>query len=211
MALDLLAFDWSGTVSNDLMVVFPSANNILMFFNRPPITLEHYREVFGYNIVDVYRSWGVNASFEQLNKMHSDFLKRQPRPKPMPGAVETVRKASNYANKVAVFSAHPEEEIRKDIENWGLEGYIDEVYGGITKHDDVDFSRMLRQMRAKSESTLYVADTTVDIDLAVRNLVRCAIVVNRKDYYQKPEKVRSNFPPARHYLNYISAQIPLLE
>jgi phosphoglycolate phosphatase-like HAD superfamily hydrolase len=79
------------------------------------------------------------------------------------------------------------------------------------KHLDNDFEKMLKDIGAKRETTLYVGDTTVDIELAKRNLVKCAAVVDTRYCYQDPKKVRSHFPQADFYLNDISALIPLLK
>lgn len=211
MNVEYLIFDHSGTLSNDLPVVFPSANNTLRIFGRPPITMAQYRGDFGKDIVAVYQKWGVNASLDELDRIHERFLKSQPRPEPIPFAVETVKIASRLVKKVVSFSAHPAEELKQDLRNWGVYGYFDAIYGNMRKHLDNDFEKMLKDIGAKRETTLYVGDTTVDIELAKRNLVKCAAVVDPRYCYQDPKKVRSHNPQADFYLNDISALIPLLK
>ncbi len=211
MSVDYLIFDHSGTISNDLKVVFPSANNTLRILGGKQITMDTYRADFGNDIVAVYKKWGVEASLEVLNRLHSEFLKSQPRPEVIPLAVETVKIASRLVKKVVSFSAHPTEEIKQDLRNWGIYGYFDKVYGDVRKHTDADFERMLKETGATRETALYVGDTTVDIELATRNLVRCAAVLDPRYCYQDPQKVRSHFPQAAFYLNDISALIPLLK
>lgn len=212
MNIETIVFDHSGTISNDFHIVWPSANNILRIFGRPQITEAQYRADYGDDIAAVYRKWGVNASIEELNRIHSRFLKSRPnRPKPIPFAVETVKSVSNLVRRVVSFSAHPAEELERDLRDWGVYGYFGRVYGGVRKHLDDDFRRMLRETGAKRQTMLYVGDTTVDICLAKRNLVRCAAVVDPRYCYQDPAKVRSNFPQADFYLNDISALVQLLK
>lgn len=210
VSVDYLIFDHSGTISNDLKVVFPSANNILRILGGKQITLDTYRADFGNNIVDVYKKWGVTASLADLNRLHSEFLKSQPRPEPIPFAVETVKIASRFVKKIASFSAHPTDELRQDLQNWGIYGYFARIYGGVRKHSNDEFQQMMKDLGATSENTLYVGDTTIDIDLAKRNGVRCAVVLNPKYCYQEPAKVRSHGAKADFYLNDISEIIFLL-
>lgn len=210
MSVDYLIFDHSGTISNDLKVVFPSANNILRILGGKQITMDTYRADFGKNLVDVYKKWGVTASLEVLNRFHSEFLKSQPRPEPIPFAIETVKLASRFVKKIASFSAHPTDELRQDLQNWGIYGYFNRIYGGVRKHSNDEFEQMMKDLGAAKETTLYVGDTTIDIDLSKRNGVRCAVVLNPKYCYQTPEKVRKHVPKADFYLNDISELIFLL-
>ena len=210
MNIETVDFDHSGTISNDFSLGVRSTNNLLRTFGKPQISEAQYREVFGKDIVGVYRSLGVDASLDELNRIHARFLQSQPRPEPIPFAVETVRVVSNIVDRVVSFSAHPEEELKQDLRNWGIYGYFDAVYGSARKQNDDDFERMLKETGAKRETTLYVGDTTIDIELAKRNLVKCAAVVNPKYCYQDLAKVRSHNPQADFYLNDISMLIDLL-
>ncbi len=211
MPIETIVFDHSGTLSNDFPLCFASTNNILRIFGSPRISEARYRAVFGNDVVAVYRGLGVSASLEELNKIHARYLKSESRPVQIPFAAETVKIASKLVKKIVGFSAHPEEEIRQDLLNWGIYGFFDKIYGGAQKQSDADFEKMLKETDSKRENTLFVGDTTVDIDLAKRNLVKCAVVVNPKYCYQEPEKVKSHYPSADYYLNDISALIPLLK
>ncbi|MEM4239574.1 MAG: HAD-IA family hydrolase [Candidatus Woesearchaeota archaeon] len=211
MSVDYLIFDHSGTISNDFSVVFSSANNILRIFGKPQITIAQYRADFGNDLASVYKKWGVDATIDELDKIHERFLKSQPRPEPVPFAVETIKIASRHVKKVASFSAHPTEELKQDLRNWGIYGYFDAVYGNARKQSNDGFEKILKDLGATKETTLYVGDTTIDIDMAKRNGVRCAAVVNPKYCYQEPQKVRSHIPPADFYLKDISELVPLLK
>ncbi len=211
VSVETLVFDHSGTLSNDFSIVLCSCNNILRIFGRPQITEVQYRADFGNDIVSVYKKWGVDASFEKLNEIHARFLNSQPRPEPIPFAVETVKTARRLVKKIVSFSAHPTEELRQDLRDWGIYGYFDAVYGNVRKHLDTDFKKMLEKTGARRETTLYVGDTTVDIELAKRNNIRCAVVLNRKYCYQNIETVRLHNPKADFCLDDISEIVPLLK
>ncbi|MEM4265617.1 MAG: HAD hydrolase-like protein [Candidatus Woesearchaeota archaeon] len=142
--------------------------------------------------------------------LHESFL-RLHRPQPIPFAVETVRLVRRMVRKVVSFSAHPESEVKKDLRDWGLYGYFDAVYGGVRKHLDADFGKMMKETNAKKETTLYVGDTTVDIELAKRNGVKCVTIVNPKYCYQDPQIVKAFLPPADFYIDDVSGIVGILK
>jgi phosphoglycolate phosphatase-like HAD superfamily hydrolase len=205
----VVAFDWSGTISNDLPITMESVNNIMRHFGRPPVSRQEYTARFGADLQAIYRTWGI-YDFNEVNRVHSAFLKNAPRPTPIPGAIEAICETSRNVRRAVVFSAHPSEEIIKDIKDWGLGGYIDNVFGGVSKSSDEDFARMLKETGAARNALLFVGDTTADIDAAKRNFAKSAVVVNPKYCYQEIERVRSHNPRADFYLNDISMLIDLL-
>jgi phosphoglycolate phosphatase-like HAD superfamily hydrolase len=206
----VVAFDWSGTISNDLPIVMESVNNIMRHFGRPPVSRQEYILRFGADLPAMYRAWGI-YDFDEVNRVHCAFLKNAPRPTPIPGAIDAICETSRNVRRAVVFSAHPGDEIIKDIENWGIGGYIDHVFGGVSKSSDEDFARMLKETKAASNLLLFVGDTTADIDAAKRNLAKSAVVVNPKYCYQEIERVRSHSTKPDYYLTDISALVPLLK
>ena len=57
---DYILWDWNGTIVDDLNINFKIINQLLKERNLPTITLQRYKEIFTFPIIEFYRSAGFD-------------------------------------------------------------------------------------------------------------------------------------------------------
>lgn len=188
--IDLLVLDWSGVVSNDRSAVLNTVNAILKRFGKPCVSLNEFCSFLTSTPDEFYKSRGIH---EDVSGLFLELFKQQKKPMPVPRAVEAV-KALRKIVPIAVFSAHPEEEVGGDIERYQLEGVFNFVYAGMNKAEPKGLHRLLEKAGTKRERALYAGDTVCDISLAARTGISSVAVVNPNYAYNSYEQIMLHKP-----------------
>ena len=70
-----IIWDWNGTLLNDGWLFVEVMNIVLKRRKMKPITLEKYREIFGFPVKDYYIELGFNFDRESFEKSGLEFIK----------------------------------------------------------------------------------------------------------------------------------------
>lgn len=70
---DYILWDWNGTIVNDLDINFKIINRLLKERNLPTITLQRYKEIFTFPIIEFYRSAGFDCQEYDYSLLVSDY------------------------------------------------------------------------------------------------------------------------------------------
>ena len=70
-----IIWDWNGTLLNDGWLFVDVMNSILTRRGMDTITLEKYREIFGFPVKDYYLKLGFNLKKEPFEKSGLEFIK----------------------------------------------------------------------------------------------------------------------------------------
>ncbi len=207
MAIDWV-LDWSGVVSNDLPITLVSANNILRHFGVSEINLDEFRNHVEKSPRDFWEQRGCDYGL--VRRLHEEFLRTyEIKPEPIPGAVDAVRKLRNFGS-VAVFSAHPERDLLRDIFRYELQHDINYAYGSAKKDATDDFEQMLQFTGAKKEDVVYADDTISGLILAHNAGVRSVAVVHPEYGYQS-RNLFEGYPlqPSLGYIEHLSQLVEI--
>lgn len=70
---DYILWDWNCTIVDDLNVNFKTINQLLEARNLPTITLQKYKEIFTFPIIEFYRSAGFDCQDYNYNLLVKDY------------------------------------------------------------------------------------------------------------------------------------------
>ena len=69
-----IIWDWNGTLLDDCKVCVKSFNRSLKKRNRRPISLDKYRSIFTFPVIDAYKKVGFDFKKESFSKVSNEFV-----------------------------------------------------------------------------------------------------------------------------------------
>jgi phosphoglycolate phosphatase-like HAD superfamily hydrolase len=120
-------------------------------------------------VVHFARKHGIEDDESKIQGKHIQYLNDAEKsgtiPFMVPGAKEILELLKKNSKKIALLSSHPPENIRKEMEGYGLKEYFDYVLGGST--DKVkSLIEICRKFSVVPELSAYVGDMISDIQSA---------------------------------------------
>lgn len=183
-------FDWSGTLSDDIMQVYGATMAVFEKMGARRISLEEYRREFELPYMDFYRKYIPNADKETQDRLYLDAIRSAGEPKPFPGARETLEALHAVGCRMALLSSHPQEKIDKEVRDYGFSGFFVQVDGGVYDKRDAINGIMLRCGFDRKE-TAYVGDMTHDVEAGKKAGITTVAVTWG---YQPREKLAGSGP-----------------
>lgn len=168
MPIDLLIFDWSGTISDDRHPVYEADMAILRKYGKPTASFEEwigfqapFRSTLGF-----LQFHGIEDDDEYLKGIFRDAylaaVHNGSRPQIYPGARETLMHLMLRNKKIAVVSSHPLKYLTEEAEEYGVSRFIQHLRGDA--NDKVPaIKEVCRTFGCPPESVGYVGDTVHDI------------------------------------------------
>ena len=194
-------FDWSGTISNDFLIVLGAVNCVLTQFGKPTISPAGLRRSFSTDLKSWYAARGID-DFDEVQRLYTEISGTNGKPKIIPGALEAVNRILELS-PVSIFSSHPYVHLEQEARSYGL------PTGKITLHGDVSkdietpnqgFEKLLKEI--PRERVLYFGDTIVDINLANHyRLISVAVADENYSYHDRRTLRKAN---PKYLINSIS-------
>ena len=198
----LIVFDLDGTLIDSSMDLALSVNATRAQAGLPPLPMETVATYIGNGAeMLIRRSLGPDASEDAVWEGLSFFLQYYREnmlvhTKLYPGVREALDSWRLSDKTMAVLTNKPERFSRDLIAGLGLKGYFARIYGGNSfetkKPDPYGLRLIMREMGFRSEQTLMVGDSSVDV-LTARNAgVACAGVtfgLRPEDFERYPPDV----------------------
>ena len=188
-------FDFNGTVLDDVEVCIKAENKTIEHFglDREPLTMDEYLHIFTFPVKDYYArvgfDWSKN-SYEEVGRYWFDwYCALKPEYKVYDGVVEMLKKNHELGNKNILLSASSLVELKKQLEELGIEEYFDEVLGidNIYAGSKVDIA--LDWIKDKNpDDCLMIGDSLHDLETAKAMGVKCVLVAKghqAKDILEK--------------------------
>jgi len=177
MSYDNIVFDWSGTLSDDFEICYESAMRVVESFGLGRLTVEEYVERFEMPYISFYRKLGLTAPKEEFDRRYRAVISGM-KPKPLPGARETLEQLSLRGKRMAVFSSHPHEKLVEEAADYGFAGFFEKILGGV--HDKrLALDGLLEELGFEKQSTLFVGDHMHEIEAGRAAGVAVAAVASR--------------------------------
>lgn len=178
-----IIYDFNGTVFDDVDICVECENETIKHFNlnREPLTKEEYLNIFTFPVKEYYHRVGfdfIEHSYEEIGdywfKLYS---KKQANCKVFDGVEEMLIKSHELGYKNILLSVSSLEELKKQIKQFGIDKYFDEVLGidNIYANSKVDIG--LKWIKDKDPSDcLMIGDSLHDKDVADAMKVKCILV-----------------------------------
>lgn len=179
-----LIWDFNGTIIDDVDVCLEAENNtIKKYLTRPPLTRDEYLHVFSFPVKSYYEKVGFTweeHSYEEIGDYwFEEYQKREDQIKVFDGVVDLLKKAREKGIKNVIISASKQEELTKQLKQYGVYDYFDEIYGASDIYAFSKTERGQKFMEDKNpEDCLYLGDSLHDLDTARTMGVRCILIAN---------------------------------
>ena len=161
-----IIFDWSGTISNDMMLAYKTNMRLLKDFDKPQMSFEQWKE-FAYagSAYGFLANLGVQADREKVFELSARYIDEEVAagtlPIIYPWAGETIRNVRQKC-RTAVLSSHPQGHLEQDAERYKIKKYFDHIRGGC--RDKARYIPVVcKKLGATVENTWYVGDEAADI------------------------------------------------
>ena len=168
-----IVWDWNGTLLDDLMVGVKTLNRMLEKRGLRQVTVEQYKELFGFPVEHFYRRIGFDLEQENLHEISVDFVKVYDEFAPGVGlhreAAGTLKEIRQAGLNQFVLSALREDLLKQMVEEFGLTPYFSQVCGSdnIYAAGKIERGRKMVEMYGiVPEETLMIGDTLHDAEVA---------------------------------------------
>jgi len=207
-----IIWDWNGTLLNDVDYSKNIINNILSDNDLPKLSLQKYREIFTFPIVDYYIAAGLDfskTSFEILGRNFIDeYESKKLTCSLFNHAVEVLSLIHKKGITQSVLSAYLHENLVKILDHYGLTKYFDYVNGldNIYAGSKVNIGlKLIEKINLPGDEILFIGDTLHDAEVANAMGVDCVLIANghqvKEKLILKHDKVFEDLNDLKKYLS----------
>lgn len=168
-----IVWDWNGTLLDDLETGVNTLNDMLARRGLPVLTLEEYKDRFGFPVIDFYHQVGFDMVKESLHELSVDFVSTYDRFAEgvclNPYVKEVLTGLRQSGKKQFVLSALREDLLQQMLHDFA----IDSLFDGVCGSDNIYAvgkiergQRMLQIIDICPRETLIVGDTVHDAEVA---------------------------------------------
>ena len=170
---DTIIWDWNGTLLDDLELSIKAVNVLLRERDLPILTLDRYKDIFGFPVINYYEKAGFDFSKEPFEIPARQYVKLyasgESDLKLFPDVVDTLSffKDNNY--RQIVLSAMKEDNLRKMISNAGISHFFDGIFGIKDNYAREKVSigkQVVENLNLNPEKCLMIGDTLHDAEVA---------------------------------------------
>jgi phosphoglycolate phosphatase len=172
-----IAFDWNGTLLDDMDAVVAAVNAFLAAVKRPAIDLATFHAAYTLPLTQLYRNLGVSeAELERLhdnyNIFHDHYETRAANANLRAGATEILTHARGNGIGTVIFSNHIVDPIRIQLKRLGIDAHFPEViafesralqFQGLTKGERL--KNYLTERKADPKNVIIIGDSVEEIEI----------------------------------------------
>lgn len=181
-------FDWSGTLSDDIIPIYTAAVKVLEKLGGKKISLQEFRREFELPYMNFFRKYVPNPDKEQADKIFARVFSSSSQP--FPKVKDILEFLHKKGIKMAILSSHPEKFLKNEVKDYGFQKYFMDVVGGVHNKIEV-INEIIKKNKFIPEETAYVGDMTHDIEAGKKAKV---ITIAVSWGYQSKEKLSREKP-----------------
>lgn len=179
---DYVIWDFNGTLLDDVMTGILSVNKLLSDRGLATVdSVERYREVFRFPIIDYYRALGFDFEAESYEKLApqwvSLYLENVKTAKLYCDVEQTLSYVKERGIRQTVLSATELQMLKGQLDDLGISGEFEEVMGldNIHAGSKVELAKQWREAHPHARA-LFVGDTDHDAKTAEAMEADCILV-----------------------------------
>jgi phosphoglycolate phosphatase len=168
-----IIWDWNGTLFNDIELCTNIMNQLLDEAELPNISIEKYREVFTFPVIDYYKALGHDVGSENWEKISHQFINEYETNKYKfsiyPDAKKVLSKIENLGISQSILSAYKQETLDELVAHFNLSKYfirligLDNIYAASKLENGL---KWMAELGLKKGEVLLVGDTLHDCEVA---------------------------------------------
>lgn len=196
-----IIWDFNGTLLDDTLASLTAVNTLLLRRNLPILSLETYRDLFGFPVKDFYLKAGFNLESEDWDKLAQEYYSaffENPSIKIREDAVKVLQFFSVEGVAQSLLSVAEHSMLLQMVRTAGVESFFANILGA-DNHDGLPKLEQARALLAKlncaPDSVLLIGDTLHDAEVARELGFQCMLI---SDGHQSEERLRTTgFPVFR--------------
>lgn len=166
-------WDWNGTLFNDVELCSDIMNQLLSEANLPKISVNEYRDVFTFPVIEYYKALGHDVSAENWEKISRQFINEYEANKYQfniyPDAREVLTKIKNLEISQSILSAYKQETLDELVAHFELSDFfiglvgLDNIYAASKLENGL---KWMKELGFAKGEVLLVGDTLHDCEVA---------------------------------------------
>lgn len=185
-AVSHIVWDWNGTLLDDVALCLSALNSVGKRRGVPPLTLERYRGIFTFPVIDYYKAAGFDFAHEPFSAPAEEWVAAYKEgvrtlARPYGGAVDVLDRLSRAGFRQTLLSAHEHGLLVELVRHFGLDGHFDKVMGigDIYAAGKRELGlAWLAESGFAPEAVLMIGDTLHDNEVAEAMGVRCILIAS---------------------------------
>lgn len=166
MKFRLIAFDWSGTVSDDRLPVYEANSRQARQYGLPVLAYEDWQHSASMTVIQHFNQYNVphsdDAIFAHFNEHYQQIYQGGLVPIVYPDAKKVLTAIKKQKIKTAIVSAHEEDQVKAEAKSFGILEHFDTISGS-ARNKTAALVRVCRDLGVDPSQTLYIGDTIFDI------------------------------------------------
>ncbi len=178
-----LIWDWNGTIIDDVCTCIEVLNSILVFYDKPQVTLEKYRGEFDFPVVNYYEKLGIDFSKVSYDVVAEQYItrynKKQYECTLQGGAKDVLKNISDKGLGQSILSAYNQEMLEVIVKYFGLYDFFDNIVGlsdYYAKSKLENGRDLIKKLGLAGNSVLLIGDTTHDYEVAEQIGADCVLI-----------------------------------
>ncbi len=178
----MMAFDWSGVISDDRLPVYESNMRILDAYKRPRITFEEWLVRTTQTPAEFIRDQGIIDSPSAIYKLHQTNYaavgKEGINPVLYADAAKSLKALHEHGAPRVVISSHPAEHFRREAAEYGLKNCFHRFIGSVMNKTEGLLGASFT-LGSDPSTIVYLGDMVYDIMAAKKAGVSAAAIATR--------------------------------
>jgi len=200
-----IVFDWNGTLLDDTQICVDVISDLLSEHGLPRISLERYREIFGFPVIDYYRKLGFDFERTPFSLVGDHFIeryrKRLGEAQLFEGVPLTLEILKKKGVRLSILSAAAQHHLDEATANYGLRPFLDLVFGTQDHYASSKLERgreLIKTTSIPPSNTLLIGDTDHDLEVGANLGVDILLVADGHQHYERllqkhPNTIYSRF------------------
>ncbi len=186
-----LIWDWNGTLLDDARACVNSVNRMLAARELPQLTVDQYRECFGFPVADFYRAIGFVLENEDWDAMAEEFHTLFLADSSMALHAQTRNVLTQLHNRGVVqwiLSASQQSILDRMVQEYELVGYFRRVMGIHNLYGDSKIAigrAMIELMNVPRSQILLIGDSLHDYEVARDLDIGCVLIAHGHQSYNR--------------------------
>ena len=177
-----IIWDFNGTLLDDTIFCVDSMNKVLNKRGLPSLTLQKYREIFGFPVKEYYEKAGFDLKQFSFHELSDEFIKLyyegvQKKTKLHKSAQEVLAHFQAQGIKQVILSAMEHKGLVAVTKYFNIYDYFESVWGIDDHHAGGKIQIAKNHMdEIKAQNLFYVGDTDHDVEIA--NLLNAKLILH---------------------------------
>jgi phosphoglycolate phosphatase len=182
-SVNTIIWDWNGTLLDDVNICLEAINLMLEERQLEQLTIDSYRHIFTFPVIDYYRIAGFDFKKEDWENVAMQFMdlyfKKLDECPLFDDAIKTLNFFSNQGFRQLIVSAMEQNALVASVNERGISNYfqqivgIDNHYAGGKAHNG---HAMITEHELNVENTWIIGDTLHDSEIARELGCNCILV-----------------------------------